>query len=353
MTPSRSDRSATLLEVANLAGVSLATASRALNGSNRRVGDVLRERILEAARVLQYEPNAQAQAVARGRSNVVGLVVQDIADPYFSSIAAGVMNAAERHGLLVTLGSTMRSAQREIDYLAALRRQRGRAAILAGSRVVDPATLADLKREVAAFEASGGQVIAVSQNLIGVDTIVLQNRAGGRALARELVALGYQRPAVLAGPRGLITARDRLHGYQDGFAEAGVKLSPDRLFHGPFTRDGGYEAMVTLISQKLDVDCVLGVNDVMTVGAMAACRDHGLALPDDLALAGFDDIETLRDLSPALTTVRMPLELIGETAFEFVVTPNPRDKPRVRRVSGEVIIRESTPARARSILIPS
>ena len=128
----------TLMDVANEAGVSLATASRAFNGSTRRVREDLRERVLVAAKKLNYTANAPAQAMARGHTNVVGLLVHDIADPYFSSIAAGVMKAAEEHHLIVTVGSTMRRPQRELDYLAALRGQRSRAVILAGSRVDDP-----------------------------------------------------------------------------------------------------------------------------------------------------------------------------------------------------------------------
>ncbi|HKS47730.1 MAG TPA: LacI family DNA-binding transcriptional regulator [Amycolatopsis sp.] len=333
----------TLSEVAAAAGVSLATASRALNGSVRRVREDLKERVLDAAKRLDYSANAQAQAMARGFTNVVGLVVHDIADPYFSSIAAGVTHAAEGHDLLVTLGSTARNPERELDYLTMLRRQRSRAAILAGSRVGDKELTDALRREVVAFQEAGGHVVAISQARLPVDTVVVENRASARLLARELAKLGYRRFAVLAGAPELLTARDRVQGFKDGLAESPARLVAS--IDGAFTRDGGYAAMTELLATKSKVDCVFAVNDVMAVGAMAACRDHGIALPGDLAIAGFDDITTLRDVTPSLTTVRLPLDQIGATALDLVITAEPGAKPRIRRVKGSAVLRASTPAR--------
>ncbi|MCK9899629.1 LacI family transcriptional regulator [Frankia sp. Cpl3] len=335
----------TLADVAAEAGVSLATASRALNGSSRRVGEDLRLRVAEVARRLNYAPNAQAQAMARGRSDVVGLLVHDIADPYFSSIAAGVMQAAEEHRLLVTLVSTQRRYGTEAEHIAMLRGQRGRAMILVGSRTRDRDATELLRQEIGTFTEAGGHVVAVSQRSFPVDTIVVENRAGARLLGHELTTLGYERFAVLAGPPELLTARDRLQGFRDGIARAGGGLLPAAVVTGPFTRDGGYAAMTELIARDLQPQCVFAVNDVMAVGAMAACRDHGIELPRDLAVAGFDDISTLRDITPGLTTVRLPLEQMGALAMDLVVTAEPGGSPRVRRVRGEVVVRASTPAR--------
>jgi LacI family transcriptional regulator len=333
----------TLLDVATEAGVSLATASRAFNGSTRTVREDLRVRVAAAAAKLNYSANAQAQAMARGRTNVVGLLVHDIADPYFASLAAGVMRAAEKQDLLVTLGSTIRRPERELDYLAALRGQRGRAAILAGSRVDKPELMDALKKEIRAFESSGGRVVVIGQQRLPVDTVVIENRSGAKSLATELVALGYRHFAILAGPRTLLTARDRLHGFKESLSKAG--LPAPFVVHGDFTRDGGYQAMTEVLEAKQGVHAVFAVNDVMAVGAMAACRDRGLQLPMDMALAGFDDIATLRDVDPGLTTVRLPLEDVGAAALELVITAD-GPEPRLRRIKGEVIVRGSTPKRS-------
>jgi LacI family transcriptional regulator len=333
----------TLVDVAREAGVSVATASRALNGSTRIVGENLRDRVLVAAGRLDYSPSAPAQAMVRGRTNVVALLVHDIADPYFSAIASGVMEAADEHRLLVTLGDMRREPSRELQYLALTRAQRSKAAIVVGSRLSDTSLLRALAEEVTSFENGGGRVVLISQAKLPVDTVSFENRAGARALAIELAALGYARFAVLGGPRKLFTARDRVSGFRAGLKSAGVTAAP-LVAHGEFTRDGGYAAMSELLARRESVDCVFAANDVMAVGAMAACRDRGLDLPRDLALAGFDDIATLRDVHPALTTVRLPLEDAGRAALEMVVEDDPH-RHRTVRIPGEVVIRESTPSR--------
>lgn len=335
--------SVTLKDVAREAGVSLATASRAVNGSTRRVREDLHQRVVLAAASLDYTANAQAQAVVRGRTNVVGLLVHDIADPYFSSIASGVMGAAEEHGLIVTIASTQRRPERELEYVTSLRGQRACAVILAGSRVDDRGLLDRLGRELRAFEASGGRVAMISQSRLPVDTVQMENRAGARLLAGHLAELGHRDFAVLAGPRWLLTAKDRLGGFRDGLSRRDIRLDPDQVFYGAFTRDGGYEAMTLCLDAGARVSMVFAVNDVMAVGAMAALRDRGVSLPRGMAVAGFDDIVTLRDVTPSLTTVHMPLEAVGSIALELIAQP-PATKPRLRRVKGTVIIRDSTPS---------
>lgn len=332
----------TLADVARMAGVSLSTASRVLNGSTRSVGEALKQRVLATAAELNYTPNAPAQAMVRGHVDVVGVVVHDIADPYFSTVVAGVMRRAEQAGLLVAMSSTLRSPQREAAYVAAFRRQRVRALVLVGSRTTDHAELAGLRTEVERFVATGARAAVISQRQLPVDTVVIENRAGAQALAERLVDLGYRRFAVLSGPPSLVTARDRLAGFRAGLARHGLPLPPERVIPSAFTRDGGYAATAELLAQRLDVECVFAVNDVMAVGAIAALRDLDRPPPSGIAVAGFDDIATLRDVTPHLTTVRVDLEQIGETAMELVLS-EPGSRPRVRRARGEVVIRESTP----------
>lgn len=333
-------RAVTLSQVAAEAGVSVATASRALNGSARTVGASLHARVVTAAERLNYAPNAQAQAMARGGSTVVGLIVHDISDPYFSAIASGVSKAADDAGLIVMLSNTLGSPEQELRYLRAVRAQRGRALIMVGSRRTVRAHTDTLKSELATFERVGGRVVAVTQAHLPVDTVVIENRAGAAELARTLVDLGHQRFGILAGPHDLVTARDRRRGFEQAVTAAG--LSAPTVVHGAFTRDGGYAAMSDLLDRSPDVKCLFAVNDVMAMGAMAACRDRRVSVPGELAVAGFDDITTLRDISPSLTTVHLPLPDLGAMAMSLVLLP-PAASPRRRRVKGTVVIRESTP----------
>jgi LacI family transcriptional regulator len=322
------------------AGVSLSTASRVLNGG-RSVGQPHRGRVLAVAAELGYRVNPHAQAIARGASNVVGLVVHDISDPYFSTIADGVMRQCEQRGLVVVMASTRRDPDRELDYVATLHAQRARAVIIVGSRTRDRDRTNRLAKEIAGFAESGGRVAAISQNLLGTHTVLVQNRAGARELARELAGLGHRRLAVLSGPPELLTARDRHSGFVEGLADSGT-AAVLRTVPGPFTRDGGYAAALDLLADRQGVTCVFAVNDVMAVGAMAAFRDHGLTIPDDVSVAGFDDIRTLRDLVPSLTTVGLPLEEMGERAAALALDAEPGDRPRTFRVRGEVVLRAST-----------
>jgi LacI family transcriptional regulator, galactose operon repressor len=330
------------MEVAEQAGVSLATASRVLNGSDRTVGDRLRRRVLAAATQLGYRANPHAQAVARGATNIVGLVVHDLADPYFSAIADGVMRQCEQRGLVVVLASTRRDPEREIEYASAFRAQRARAVIIVGSRTDDAELTARLAKELASIAESGGRVACVTQNRLGTNTVLVQNRAGARDLAEELTGMGHRRFAVLAGPADLLTARDRHAGFADGLARAGVATGDIRVVHSAFSRDGGYAAAEQLVQAGLDATCVFACNDVMAVGAMAAFREHGLRVPDDVSVAGFDAIRTLRDLVPQLTTVHLHLEELGERAAMLALAGAPEDPAQLVQVRGRVVLRDST-----------
>lgn len=336
----------TLGDVAKAAGVSLATASRSLNGSGgRTVREDLRLRVLAAAEELDYAPNVHAQAVARGRTSVVGLIVQDIADPYFSSIAAGVIRQAEQHDLLVTLATTHRDPERELDYVRVLRGQRAQAIVIAGSRVADRDRTERLAEEVQRYTDGGGRVAMVSQAKLPVDTVLVENRSASRALAQALHDQGHRRFIVLAAPTKLLTSTERVDGFRAALDQLGSPVPRERIFRAAFTRDGGYEAMMRALDDGVDATCVFAVNDVMAVGAMAALRDRGVDLPDGMAVAGFDDIRTVRDVTPRLTTVRLPLEQMGADALELAVG-DAAPEPRLVRVGGEVILRESTPALA-------
>lgn len=334
----------TLAQVAAAAGVSLATASRALNGSpGRTVRPDLAERVTAAAGQLGYSVNANAQAMARGTTNVVGLVVHDIADPYAAAIASGVMAAAADRDLLVSIASTASDPEMEVRHLKALHQQRARAVILAGSRFTDPATAQAVRSIVATIAAAGGRVAAVGDGLRGVPTVRIDNRDGAAHLAGALCSLGYRRFAVLAGPEQLAICEARLTGFRHGLAEAGVRLAAEHVLTAQFTRDGGYVAMRELLDLGVDADCVFAVNDVMAVGAMAALREQGYRVGADIALAGFDGIPTLRDIAPPLTTVTLPLAEIGRATLDLALDGPPDSGTGGPVFRGDVTVRESTP----------
>ncbi|MGN7799357.1 LacI family DNA-binding transcriptional regulator [Leifsonia sp. 22587] len=322
----------TLSDVAAHAGVSLATASRALNGSARTVNPALQERVLASASALGYSANVQAQAVARGTTNVVALVVGDIADPYFASIASGVVRVADERGLIVTITATglyagAASVEREQAALTALRGQRPRAVVLAGSRVVgaEPPTT---RRERVAVVGSGAP---------GLRSVSVDNTGGAARLAHELRSLGYADFAVIAGPDELVTVRDRVDGFRSVAGEVPVE-------HAEFSRDGGHRAMSALLASGARPECVFAVSDVMAIGAMAALREAGIRPGEDIAVAGFDDIPLVADVTPALTSVALPLADIGARALELALSDDGGTEDAAP-VAAEVRLRASTPRR--------
>jgi len=338
----------TLQDVADRAGVSLTTASRVVNDGSRKVGKALADRVHKAVAELGYTANLQARAVATGQSTMIGVALRDISDPYFSSIAAGLIEVADGEvvgggRLLVCMSSTAADEDAEREYVALMRAQRARAVVLIGSRSDNTAAREVLRAELHAFTRSGGRAACIGQDLLGVDTVRPENKAGAEALARALAALGHRRFAVLAGPRSLLTGQDRTNGFRDGLNAWSVKLDPARVVHGDLSRDGGYAAMSEILAAGEPLpDCVFAVSDIMAVGALARLRAAGIDVPGDVALAGFDDISTLRDVYPPLTTVRLPLKRLGEIAARLVLSDEAPRRPRVVPVPGEVVLREST-----------
>jgi len=335
----------TLTDVANLAGVSQPTASRVLNGSARKPAPAVVEAVRRAAEELGYIPNAQAQALARSSTGLLGLVVQDIADPYFSTIAAGVQQASRSAGRHMMIAATTRDPVQEVEAVETFIAHRTDMIVIAGSRWTGPEateTGRRLESDLARYRRNGGRIAVIGQPLPDAHAVVPGNRQGSTALARALAGNGLGNFVVLGGPRQLRAAADRVAGFAAGLAKEG--LAPPPVVYGDFTRDGGYESAQRAIAEHLRPGvpiCLIAVNDVMALGAMVALREAGLHVPTDVQVAGFDDIPTLRDFSPALTTVRIPLYEMGERAVELAVDDS-LTQPKTQRVSGEVILREST-----------
>ncbi|NDK31885.1 LacI family transcriptional regulator [Nesterenkonia sp. Hz 6-5] len=333
-----------LADVAKAAGVSQATASRVLNGSDRRPKEEVAVRVRAAAEKLGYFPNAQAQALARSSAGLVGLIVHDIADPYFSSIARGAQRGLEGSGKQLMLASTERVAQAEIEAVRSFMSYRTDAILLAGSRGFDDDVL--LQKVLTTYRENGGQVAMIGQPLPNTGGVHIANAVSAAALARELLGAGHRRFAVLSGEAQVTTAVQRAEGFLGQLS--GAEVDADAVLQGSFTREGGYRMMRELMNTGIvgpgDGDhkpvCVFCVNDVMALGALAALREEGLSVPQDVCIAGFDDIPTLADQYPGITTVRLPLEDIGRTSAEILL--DQAGAERRITVEGIPILREST-----------
>jgi LacI family transcriptional regulator len=324
----------TLHDVARVAGVSLATASRVLNGSERKVAESFREKVERAAFELGYIPNISAQAIARGTSQVIALLVADIADPYFGLIASGVARGADEEGLIVTIAITEREPQREARILHALRGQRPRGVILAASRDRDSsAAIAD---ELASFRSLGSRTVTFGDG--GDRSIRIDNRGGAEQLGRVMAQRGYRRAIAIGAAEGVRTSDDRVAGFDAGFRSGGGEFS--RIYRGTFHRESGVTSMVQALADGVDAGTlVFALSDVVAIGAMTAIREAGRTVGEDIAVCGFDDVPVSRDVSPMLTTVHVPLSDFGHQAFRAVIA----EEWTQPDTALEVRVRASTP----------
>lgn len=362
----------TLTEVARLAGVSPATASRVLNGSARIPGKDIADRVRQAAESLGYIPNAQAQGLAKSSSGLIGLIVHDIADPYFSAIARGVQEAAREQRKMVLLASTEGAPESEKEAVAAFAARRADSIVIAGSRMSRPEDVegnAELAAELDRYCRNGGQVAVVGHAVVGAATeegyhvVQVPNEELAAQLASELAATREGEFVIIGGPEGLLTSDDRIRGFQQGLSAAGRPAA--EVLRTSFNRSGGFDAGLAIAARIKAARpggaapsddrpapaappaaapaplCIFAVNDVMAIGAAAALRSQGLRIPRDATVAGFDDIETLRDFRPALSTVHLPLEEIGRQAARSAAGRD-GDGAAPSPVTGKVTLRRST-----------
>lgn len=335
---SRSGPAIRLVDVAEAAGVSLATASRALAGRYGVSAETIAH-VTEVAERVGYQPNAHARALAGGTADIVGLVVHDVSDPYFAEISRGLVQAAEARDLMALISQSSRDPDEELSRIRRLRANQVGAIVLAGSGYVDPTVEAQTAEELRSFGSSGGRAIVIGRHHLPVDAVLPDNHGAGAAVAEHLLDLGHRRIGVVSGPESLTTVADRLAGIQQVMHDAG--LADPAIAHADFTRNGGGEAARALWDAHPEVTAVIALNDVMAIGALSTLHALGVTVPDDVAVAGIDDIPIASDVRPALTTFRLPMVRMGELALELALR-DPAARPRRRRVGGELVVRDST-----------
>lgn len=311
----------TLSDVARRAGVSIATASRVLNSSPYGVKPELRDRVLVAAQALNYLPNAHAQALARTQSQLVGVLLHEVSDPYFAEITSGIQQVATAEGRLVMLCNTYQEPERELAYARTLIAHRAEAIILAGGGIEDPAYCHRLAAQLIQFTQAGGRVVMIGRHHVPGDAVLPDNLGGGRAAARALAEMGHRRIGVISGPRLTTTMRDRLDGFRNGLREAGVTLPHDLVVEAHLSREGGAKAVRELLVRRPDLTAIFALNDLIAIGALAALRDLGLSVPGRISVMGFDDMPSAQDVTPALSTVRIPMVEMGRRALALALAP--------------------------------
>lgn len=323
----RSLKPPTLTDVARLAGVSVPTASRVLNGGVRgsRSGvPEIRQRVKDAARALGYSVSPAAQAIKDGRARSAAMLVNDIDDYGSAAMIAGVMHAAEKRGISVAVRATFDDAQRELDLINQLRGERHRAFIFAASRTTDFKREAALDAQLRILQDEGTRIVLVGDSELGYPHVTVDSHEAAVALASGLADSGLKRFAIVSAPKSQITARDRVAGFLEGLAGHGIEVARENIVHREFTRDGGYAAVGTLQERLGEIDAIAAMSDAMAVGVIAHLRELGIETPRDIEVTGFDHVPLLGDVLPKFSTVEVPLDAFGEAALSLAL-----DEPEV------------------------
>jgi LacI family transcriptional regulator len=335
---------ATLADVARRAGVSTATVSRIINNSPKPVGADLRERVLAAVAELQFVPNANAQHLARAHRSAVGVIVHDVSDPYFAEITRGLQRVATEHGRLVIICNSYRDPERELAYVDLLHAHQAAAIVLAGSGYHDAPVTARLDQKLRLYESGGGRVAVIGRHRHAGDAVVPENEHGGYLAADALYRLGHTTIGVIAGPRQLTTTTDRLAGIRRAARDHGHRLTARHLTYADFDRNGGLAAAADLLDRHPRLTAIAALNDSMAVGAMACLRERGIDVPGRVSVIGFDDMPVSVDVTPPLSTVRLPLVEIGVRAMSLALREpdGAADRPRVEHAAAQLVLRGST-----------
>ncbi len=336
----------TLRDVAALAGVSLATTSRALSGHGY-VSSEVKERVQLAARELGYKRNARAGSLRLQRTNTVGLMIADIVNPFYAYLANGVLDCAKRSGYHVILCAHNEDPAMEREYLEVLMQERvdGIVAIPSGQNL-------SLWREAIGL---GTRLVFVDREVAGIssaDIILVDNVRGAYDAVTYLIGLGHQRIAIISGPISTTTGKGRLQGYHKALEDSQIPIDQDLMQIGTFMRESGHQAAHRLLSMGEPPTAIFAANNVLAEATLFVLRERGLRIPGDISLILFDDVPWASLTTPRISAVAQPEHSLGFVGMERLIqrlqeTDEAEYPPTKIMLQPELIIREScAPPRA-------
>lgn len=310
---------ATIRDVAKRAGVSVATVSYVINGT-KPVAPETAARVRRAMAELDYHPNAVAQSLRTRTTHVIGVVVSDIANPFFATLVRGAEDCARQHGYSLLICNTSETLENERIYLNLLSRRRVDGLLLAPTGKNDELIGRLIDR--------GMQIVTIDRKVQGVNVpaIMSENEQGAFLATKHLLELGHRRIAIVLGLPHLSTTLERLKGYQKALTLFRAKEDPRLIVYGQSQVGGAREAALKLLSAEEPPTAVFATNNLMTLGVMMAVHELGLRCPQDISVVGFDDFEWSAAFNPPITTVAQDPYLMGKTAVE-VLLERLRGKP--------------------------
>lgn len=330
----------TIRDVAATAGVSQATVSRVLNG-RVEVAESLRARVEAAVAQLGYRPNGLARSLRTQATMVLGVVIGDVTNPFFTAMVRGVEDVAQAAGYSVVLANADEDLTKERRYLEVAAAEQMAGVILSPT--------SSRRTDVSLLTRHGIPLVTVDRRLHqpDVDSVSIDNHRAARAATEHLIAQGCRRIAFVSGPAVTTTGQHRLAGYRAALKSAGLPNDPSLVKRANFRVEGGYEATLELLASQPWPDALLAGNNLMALGALQALQESGVDLPGDIAFAIFDGIGWARTLRPTLTAVEQPTYLIGRRAAELLLARIAGDRGPAQHVvlPAELKIGESSSRR--------
>jgi LacI family transcriptional regulator len=303
---------ANIYEVAELAGVSLATVSRVIN-PGAKVSDKTRQKVLSAMQQLGFQPNSIAQSLATRSSNSVGVLVSELHGPFFGAMLSAVEETLKAAGKFVLVAAGHSKEEQEREAIRFLVGRNCDALIVHCERLPDKFLL-DHDHEKTPLVVMNRKVRGLADHCFS-----LNNEIGGFLATRSLLRHKHRKIAYISGPLDWVDAKQRLAGHKRALAEAGVKFDERLLYEGDYHETGGQDALNALFAREIPFTALVCANDEMAAGAMAAAHERGLDLPRELSIVGYDDAPISRYVYPKLTTVRYPITDMGRMAARWVL----------------------------------
>lgn len=309
LPPPPEDGRPRMADIARIAGVSVATVSRALAGSPRVTGET-RERIEAAVRDTGYVVNRMARSLRLQQARQVFVMVPNIANPFHASVLLGAEEAAVAAGFHVLIGNTAGDPARAEEHARQLLTGAVDGMLLLGGRMPDPLKAPALQRRLVAVI----EPVAAS----GVPVVEIDNRAGGREATRHLIALGHRRIGHIGGTAATTATPRRFAGYMEALAEAGLEPRPELVRYGAFSIATGAEEMAELLALPEPPTAVFCGSDEIAMGAIRTIKQAGLRVPEDVSIVGFDNIYFAAVTDPPLTTIDQPARRLGFEAMRLL-----------------------------------
>jgi LacI family transcriptional regulator len=302
----------TIKDVAEKAQVSITTVSHVVNGT-RYVSDELKARVFTVMEQLNYHPNSLARSLRVGQTNTIGLISPDNSNPFFAEIARLIEDEGYNNGYSVILCNTDDDEAKEARYVDVLIAKQADGVIFmsAGESIDCLQRLWDQNIPIVVTDREVPNALA--------DMVLVDSQKGGYLVTRYLIELGHKRIACITGPTRATPSGQRVLGFDQAMAEAGLAVNPIYITNGDFRSQSGELAMNRLLALKTPPTAVFACNDLMAIGAIRAARNNGLRIPEDISIAGYDDISFSQAMHPALTTVSQPYSEITKIATDLLI----------------------------------